>query len=137
MKRSARIIHIANQCSPHEKTLVGGKPFDLILETMSGPKRRFALQIIQRPYETFVPFNIHIGQEQCLSYNQKTKEVVCRIKPSYSRYLSKKYKRKFDTRSKLLNSYEKEIFEAKVIDCPQHFLKHYSSETSHLQPCKK
>ena len=137
MKINARIIYLAHHEKVKEKNLVGGKSFDFILETMSGPKRRFALQIIQRPYETFVPFNIHIGQEQCLSYYQKTKEVVCRIKPSYSRYLSKKYKRKSDPRSKLLNSYEKEIFEAKVIDCPQHFLKHYSSETSHLQPCKK
>ena len=134
MKSSARIIHIANHSSPHEETLVGGKPFDLILETMSGQKRRLALQIIHRPYETFVPFNIHIGQEQYLSYNHKTKEVVCRIKPSYSRYLSKKYRRKFDPRSKLLNSYEKEIFEARVVDYPQHLMKKFHTEINHLQP---
>jgi hypothetical protein len=137
MKLNARIIYLANHEKVKEKTLVGGKSFDIILEAMSGPKRRIALKIILRPYETFVPFNIHIGQQQCLTYNRKTKEVVCRIRPSYSRYLSKKYRRKFSARSKLLNSYEKEIFEAQMIDCPQHFLKHYQTEMYLMQPCKK
>jgi hypothetical protein len=134
MKINARIIYLAHHERVKEKNLVGGKSFDFILETMSGPKRRLALQIIHRPYETFVPFNIHIGQEQYLSYNQKTKEVVCRIKPTYSRYLSKKYRRKFDPRSKLLNSYEKEIFEARVVDYPQHLMKKFHTEINHLQP---
>ncbi|MFM7005914.1 MAG: hypothetical protein ACKOWX_01540 [Flavobacteriales bacterium] len=137
MKLNARIIYLAHHEKVKEKTLVGGKSFDFILETMSGPKRRIALKIILRPYETFVPFNIHIGQQQCLTYNQKTKEIVCRIKPSHCCYLSKKYRRKFSARSKMLNSYEKEIYEAQVIDCPQHFLKHYQTEMYHLQPCKK
>ena len=134
MKINGRIIYLAHHEKVKEKTLVGGKSFDFILETMSGPKRRIALQIIHRPYETFVPFNIHIGQEQCLTYNQKTKEVVCRIKPAYSRYLSKKYRRKFNPRSKYLNSYEKEVFEGLLVACPQHLLKRFESELTHLQP---
>ena len=134
MKINARIIYLAHHEKVKEKTLVGGKSFDFILETMSGPKRRIALQIIHRPYETFVPFNIHIGQEQSLTYNRKTKEVVCRIKPAYSRYLSKKNRRKFNPRSKQLNSYEKEVFEGLLIACPQHLLKHFESELTHFQP---
>ena len=134
MKINARIIYLAHHEKVKEKTLVGGKSFDFILETMSGPKRRIALQIIHRPYETFVPFNIHIGQEQCLTYNRKTKEVVCRIKPAYSRYLSKKYQRKFNPRSKQLNSYEKEVFEGLLVAYPQHLLKRFESELTHLQP---
>ena len=134
MKINARIIYLAHHEKVKEKTLVGGKSFDCILETMSGPKRRIALQIIHRPHETFVPFNIHIGQEQCLTYSRKTKEVVCRIKPSYSRYLSKKYRRKFNPRSKQLNSYEKEVFEGLLLACPQHLLKRFESELTHLQP---
>ncbi len=128
MKINARIVYLAHHEKAKEKNLVGGKSFDFILETMSGPKKRLALQIIHRPFETFVPFNIHLGQQHYLKYNQKTKEVVCRIKPSYSRYLSKKYRRKFNTRSTQHNSYEKEIFEAKVIDFPQHLMKHYPFE---------
>lgn len=134
MKINARIIYLAHHEKVKEKTLVGGKSFDFILETISGPKMRIALQIIHRPYEAFVPFNIHIGQEQCLTFNRKTKEVVCRIKPSYSRYLSKKYRRKFNPRSKYLNSYEKEIFEGLLVACPQHLLKRFESELTHLQP---
>ena len=134
MKINGRIIYLAHHEKVKEKTLVGGKSFDFILETMSGPKKRIALQIIHRPNEAFVPFNIHIGQEQCLTYNLKTMEAVLRIKPAYSRSLSMKYRRKFNPRSKQLNSYEKEIFEAKVIDCPQHLMKQYHFELNHLQP---
>jgi hypothetical protein len=119
MKRSARIIHIANHCSPHEETLVGGKPFDLILEIMQGPKRRIALKINYRKPDAFMPFTIHLGQEQTLTFNQKTKEVVCHSVANF------------------LKGHKKQVFEGQLVSCPQHFLKHYSSETSHLQPCKK
>lgn len=109
MKLNARIIYLANHEKVKEKTLVGGKSFDIILETMSGPKRRIALKIIHRTYETFVPFTIHLGQEQRLTFNQKTKEVVCH------------------SVSNFLKGYKKQVFEGQLVSCPQHFLKHYSS----------
>lgn len=137
MKINARIIHIANDHQLKKEKLVGGKNFDLVLETMSGPKRHIALQIILRPFETFVPFGIHVGQEHALTYKHKTKEVVCRIKPSYSRYLSKKYHRKFNPISKQLNSYEKEIFEGRLVVCSAHLLKHFNLNQPPLQHCKK
>lgn len=61
MKINGRIIYLAHHEKVKEKTLVGGKSFDFILETMSGPKRRIALQIIHRPYETLAVEQLREG----------------------------------------------------------------------------
>lgn len=126
MKFKAKIVYIANSSAPKTKKSVPfGKPFDIIVETLSGPKRRLCLKINLRPIETFVGFGLHVGQEQRLDFEPNYKQYICRITPAYSRYLSKKYRRKFSDRSKVQSHYEKEIFEASVVHCPQHILKHY------------